>query len=178
MAVPKPGCSAEELRAFVVYAVNFNRDANSDLELRSTEQANAFRQEVHDRFNNIQPALDRTKDVNLFAKVAKLVTPEALQTKFDEFSTRLNTVVLQQETFNELTGRLENFAKQIQDYTLRTEKLEKTFKDHVDVAFQAVDVEFKRMKHIIDGIPAAQGPAGDAASGLAAARDNLLASRL
>ena len=85
VAIPKPGCSAEELRAFVVFAANFNRDATADLELRSTEQANAFRQEVYERFNKIEPALDHTKDVSLFSKVAKLVTPEALQNKFDEF---------------------------------------------------------------------------------------------
>ena len=76
VAIPKPGCSAEELRAFVVYAVNFNKDANSDLELRTTELANALRQEEYDRFSEIEPALDHIKDVSLFSEVAKLVTPE------------------------------------------------------------------------------------------------------
>ena len=177
-AIPQAGCSLEELRVFTLFASNFNKDATEDLERRIAEQTNAFRQEVHERFNKIEPALDGTKDVSLFAKVAKLVTPEALQTKFDEFAGRLDTVVLQKKTFDDLTERLNNFAKQVQAYTLRTEDLEKNFKNHVDVAFQAIDVEFKKVKFVIDGIPAAAGPASDAASALSAARDGLLSSRV
>ena len=112
-----------------------NAKDSHDFEVRVTEAFNGLRLDVCGRLDKIEPMLDHTKDVSVFARVQQLVTAEDQQARFDLLNTQL-----------------EKFASDIETYMVRVQALEGNFKQHVDVAFKIVQTEFENVKEVINGV--------------------------
>ena len=100
-----------------------------DLEQRTAEHFNQFRQEIHET----------------------TARKDSFEQRFVEPTNQLGNFT-DKERFADLTKRLDKFAEQVRSYTVKTKTSEADFKEHVDVAFGIVDQECKKLKDFITDV--------------------------
>ncbi len=171
--VPAPGCSVDELRAYVLKAMgNVGKDVTT-LEVRAAERIN----QVEAGANNLVPRvneLERKMGIlePMFAKIGtmedrlgevekSLGALEPLRKDLSVYTT-IKSFITQgdldarmaeiDERMKTLTDQSNQFVTHLDQHFTKLNELEKDFKGHVEKNFMAVEHECNRIKRVIEGI--------------------------